>query len=54
MKKPVKRKQHAGDKNHKMSKDLLKEEFGTELGNINAVKAYEGAIASKCKQNNKG
>ncbi|MCA1031263.1 hypothetical protein LCL95_09525 [Bacillus timonensis] len=37
----VKRKKHAGDNNHKMSKDLLKEEFGTELGDQNASKAYE-------------
>lgn len=54
MKKPHIRKQHAGDKNHKMSKDLLKEEFGTELGNFNAVKAFEGDIESKSKNQNKG
>jgi hypothetical protein len=47
MDKPVLRKKHAGDTNHKMSKDLLKEEFGTELGDFNASKAYEGAIEAK-------
>ena len=41
MRKKVTRKQHAGEKNHVMSKDLLKEEFGHELGDPNASKAYE-------------
>ncbi|MDF0728842.1 hypothetical protein PY093_19710 [Cytobacillus sp. S13-E01] len=41
MRKEVKKKQHAGDKNHVMSKDLLKEEFGHEMGDPNASKAYE-------------
>jgi hypothetical protein len=41
MRKEVKHKKHAGDKNHVMSKDLLKEEFGHEMGDPNAAKAYE-------------
>lgn len=50
MKNQVIRKKHAGDKNHKMSKDLLKEEFGPELGDYNAFKAFEGAIESKAEK----
>ncbi len=41
MRKEVKHKKHAGDKNHVMSKDLLKEEFGHEMGDPNSTKAYE-------------
>jgi hypothetical protein len=41
MTKQVQRKKHAGDNNHTMSKDLLQEEFGTELGNFNVNKPAE-------------
>ncbi|MDX8360469.1 hypothetical protein ACSVDA_09355 [Cytobacillus sp. Hm23] len=49
MGKRMQKKQHAGDQNHKMSKDLLREEFGGELGDYNAMKPYEGALESKNK-----
>ncbi|MFD1735515.1 hypothetical protein ACFSCX_02960 [Bacillus salitolerans] len=50
MAKRVQRKKHAGDNNHTMSKDLLQEEFGTELGNYNANKPVELVAEAKAKK----
>lgn len=53
MAKRIQKKQHAGDKNHTMSEDLLREEFGNELGDFNAAKSYElAAEAGKSKKKN--
>ncbi|MFZ3589574.1 hypothetical protein ACOI1C_09880 [Bacillus sp. DJP31] len=44
---------HPPDNNHTISKDLLKEEFGTELGDYNANKAFELVSEAKSKSKKK-
>ncbi|WP_176483745.1 MULTISPECIES: hypothetical protein [Bacillus] len=47
-KKAKERKQKQAHKpQHGVPENILKEEFGPELGDMNAAKAFEGAIASK-------
>jgi O-methyltransferase involved in polyketide biosynthesis len=46
----VKRKKQAGAHNQTVSKDLLKEEFGSELGDYNATKAFELIAEGKSKK----
>lgn len=45
-----KKQQQAHKSDHAISEDILKEEFGTEFGDPNAIKAFEHAIESKNKQ----
>lgn len=50
-KKAKERKQKQAHKpQHAVPENILKEEFGPELGDMNAAKAFEGAIASKNKE----
>ncbi|MDX5476278.1 MAG: hypothetical protein LPK00_12150 [Bacillaceae bacterium] len=47
-KKAKERKQKQAHKpQHAVPENILKEEFGPELGDMNTAKAFEGAIASK-------
>ncbi len=44
---------HPPDNNHTISKDLLEEEFGSELGNYNANKAFELLAESQSQKKKK-
>ncbi len=44
---------HPPDNNHTITKDLLKEEFGTELGDYNSNKAFELISEAKSKSKSK-
>jgi O-methyltransferase involved in polyketide biosynthesis len=46
-----KRKKQVGAHKQSVSKDLLKEEFGTELGDYNSAKAFELIAEGKSKKN---
>ncbi|WP_078381311.1 hypothetical protein [Sutcliffiella halmapala] len=49
----TKKQKQAHKHDHAIPQDILKEEFGTELGDPNAIKAFENAIESKNKSTNK-
>ncbi|WP_223700588.1 hypothetical protein [Sutcliffiella deserti] len=48
-----KKQKQAHKHSHAIPEQILKEEFGPELGDPNAMKAFEGAIEAKNKASNK-